>query len=211
MRLYKITHIKLCFVFLQVFCIIENIPSSCSEYISLDEPPCRQDCSELQPNLQEECLNDLMEFYSYKMIKGIFNYGKTAIYAGLWVSRYEKPDDDLFENVFNSILNQYNDEKLLGGIEFSQLNSTTRSIYEQLRKYTVKKSSKLMVPYGSYPSLTCPHLCDQELVTWQMMFYLTLAVFILSSITISLYSIFLRKQYSSLKKRLNLMNYNSSN
>ncbi len=123
----------------------------------------------------------------------------------------EKPDDTLFENVFNTILKQYDDEKYLGGIEFSDLNSTTKSIFEQLRKYTVKKSSQLMVPYGSYPSLTCPNLCDQELVTWQMMFYLTLAVFILSSITISLYSIFLRKQYSSLKKRLNLLNYASAN
>ena len=37
---------------------------------------------------KEECINDLMNFYSYKMIKSVFNYGKTAIYAGLWATRH---------------------------------------------------------------------------------------------------------------------------
>lgn len=37
--------------------------------------------------MQFECLNQMMEFYSYKLIKSVFNYGKTAIYAGLWATR----------------------------------------------------------------------------------------------------------------------------
>ena len=38
--------------------------------------------------MKTECVNDLMKFYSYKMIKSVFNYGKLAIYAGLWATRH---------------------------------------------------------------------------------------------------------------------------
>lgn len=49
----------------------------------------REDCFALNETREKEkCINDLMIFYSYKMIKSVFNYGKTAIYAGLWATRH---------------------------------------------------------------------------------------------------------------------------
>ena len=49
---------------------------------------CRENCLELDDTMKEECLKEVMEFYSYKLIKSVFNYGKLAIYAGLWNTRY---------------------------------------------------------------------------------------------------------------------------
>jgi hypothetical protein len=48
----------------------------------------RENCLLLNVNEQNDCLSKQIYFHSYKVIKGIFNYGKTAIYAGLWASRY---------------------------------------------------------------------------------------------------------------------------
>lgn len=192
--------------------ILSYIPHSYAEYASLDEPSCREDCFSLtEPGRQDECLTAMMEFYSYKMIKGIFNYGKTAIYAGLWNNRYEKADPELFKDVFDAVLKQYNSTSVLGGLDYDQLNTTASFIFEQLEKYSVKQSSGQLIEYGSYPSLQCPNYCSHEVGTWQAMFYLSLTIFILSAITISLYSIFLRKQYDSLKGRLKVLKYTANN
>lgn len=85
-----------------------SIYSTKCDYISADEPECRlnwinlaikivrliifvifrEDCLKLNETLQTECLNQMMQFYSYKYIKSVFNFGKSAIYAGLWATRF---------------------------------------------------------------------------------------------------------------------------
>ena len=123
----------------------------------------------------------------------------------------EKPDPKLFGKVFTDVLNMYQNASILGGIDFKDLNTTTFKIFDRLAKYAGKQSSKDLINYGSYPSLQCPTLCNHEIITWQAMFYLSLVIFILSAITISLYSIFLRKQYDSLKERLKVLKYSANN
>jgi hypothetical protein len=53
-------------------------------YISSD------DCfkGELNDQDKNSCLKAYMEFYSYKLVKSMFNFAKTSVYAGLWASRY---------------------------------------------------------------------------------------------------------------------------
>lgn len=113
----------------------------------------------------------------------------------------------MFETLFQSILNEYNKNEILGSIDFSELNATTQNIFENLKQYSGRKLTTDDIPYGSYPTLVCPNQCTNEVVTWQALFYLSLAIFILSAITITLYSIFLRKQYDSLKSRLKVLKY----
>ena len=82
-----------------------------SEYANEDEPRCRlalfsiyknqiyliinlnlnrDDCFSSQITEQEKnnCLKTYMEFYSYKLVRSMFNFAKTSVYAGLWVNRY---------------------------------------------------------------------------------------------------------------------------
>ncbi len=56
----------------------------------------REDCFNLNETLKEDCLKEGMEFYSYKRIKSVFNYGKTAIYAGLWNTRYVRFNEESY-------------------------------------------------------------------------------------------------------------------
>jgi len=49
----------------------------------------REDCSLITTGKEkDECLEKYMKFHSYKVVKSLFNYAKTAIFAGLWVNRY---------------------------------------------------------------------------------------------------------------------------
>ncbi len=79
-----------------------------------------------------------------------------------------------------------------------------------LKTYSGNRLRDADIPYASYPSLACPIQCTNEIVTWQAMFYFSLAIFILCAITITLYSIFLRKQYQSLKSRLKALKYSTN-
>ena len=63
------------------------------------------------------------------------------------------------------------------------------------------------IPYASIPSLQCPVLCSYDLSAWKTLFFISMSIFILALITISLYTIFLRKQYLSLKTRLKKIKY----
>lgn len=123
----------------------------------------------------------------------------------------EKPDLDLFERVFRKNLDSYNNQNILGTLKFDDLNKTANYIFNQLKSFTVKREKNQEVPYASYPSLKCPVPCTYELVTWQTLFGVSCAIFVLCLITISLYSIFLRKQYISLKNRLKNIKYSKVN
>jgi len=171
------------------------------EYVNEDEPECRSDCSALT-NVNEisACKKQHLEFYSFRMIKSMFNFAKVSIFAGLWVERYEKANEQLFERIFHETLLSYDNSAVLGTLKFEQLNESATYIYDQLKRYTLKQDKE--IPYKSYPSLKCPTPCSYELVTWQTLFGISLTVFILSVITISLYTVFLRTQYMSLKNRL---------
>ena len=48
----------------------------------------RDDCLRGNTTDKPKCYQQLIEFYSYKLVKSIFNYGKISIYAGLWVKRF---------------------------------------------------------------------------------------------------------------------------
>ena len=109
---------------------------------------------------------------------------------------------NLFKNVFQRNLEAYNNSEILGSLSFEDLTKTANYVYEQLEKFTLNKTEEEQVQYENYPSLKCPIPCTYELLTWQTLFGLSVAIFVLCMITISLYSIFLRKQYVSLKSRL---------
>ena len=47
----------------------------------------RENCLALNDTMKFECLNQMIEFYTYKYLKGVFNFGKSAVYAGLWAKR----------------------------------------------------------------------------------------------------------------------------
>jgi hypothetical protein len=177
------------------------------EYVSEGDLPCRETCDDLEGTDKAECLREYMEFYSYKLVNSMFNYGKVAIYAGLWASRYEQPDLDLFKNVFIRNLELYNSTALLGSIPFEDLNKTASFVFAKFEQFTLQRSEADQVPYESYPSLKCPVPCTYELLTWKTLFGLSAAICVLCLITISLYSIFLRKQYIALKSRLKNIKY----
>ncbi len=108
-------------------------------------------------------------------------------------------------------LNSYNDSSILGQLQFGSLNQTAMFIYEKFKKYAEPLSSDEEVPYETYPSLKCPIPCTYELVTWQTLFGISLCIFLLSAITISLYSVFLRKQYNTLRTRIKNVKYINPN
>lgn len=190
------------------------VASSSGEYANEDEPPCLENCYSTRLSLNEqrnteqrnECLKAYIEFYSYKLVKSMFNFAKTSVYAGLWVNRYEYSDDNLFGNIINETLAKYNNSDILGTLKFEDLNQTVRYVYEQLKYLTIRRN-EILVKYDSYPVLQCPTPCSYELVTWQTLFYLALTIFILALITVLLYSIFLRKQYIQLKARSKNLKY----
>ena len=190
--------------------LLALIAVTTSEYANEDEPDCRDDCYSNQLSMNEEqkntCLKQYMEFYSYKLVKSMFNFAKTSVYAGLWANRYESADELLFERVFNETLANYNKPEILGSLSFEDLAQTSQYIFDQLKYLTIKRN-EVIVKYESYPSLTCPTPCSYELVTWQTLFYLALTIFILALITVMLYSVFLRKQYISLKTRAKNIKY----
>ena len=115
----------------------------------------------------------------------------------------------LFESVLMSSLASYNSSKLLGNTRFEALNRTIGEIYGKLKYLTHKQEKE--IPYKSYPSLKCPIPCSYELVTWQTLFGISVGIFFLSLVTISLYSIFLRRQYISLTNRIKSIKYTPAN
>lgn len=108
----------------------------------------------------------------------------------------------LFEKVFMNTLSKYNDPEILGRLDFDTLNKTALYLYERLKIWTQKREPSNAIPYESYPSLKCPVPCTYEYVTWQTLFYISLIIFVLALFTVSFYSIFLRRQYVSLRNRL---------
>ncbi|CAF0705604.1 unnamed protein product [Brachionus calyciflorus] len=186
---------------------------SLGEYVSEDEPPCRDNCyrESLESSEKVECVKEYMEFYSYKMVKSVFNFAKIAVYAGLWNSRNEKPDPQLFERIFQETLQNYNDSSILGNVEYDLLNRTATQLYERLRQWTVKREKNNSVPYESYPILKCPVPCNYELLTWQTLFYVSLAIFVLALFSVLFYSVFLRKQYVSLRNRFKNSKFSKAN
>lgn len=211
MFINKVSPIYVLLIFIQILflfnCQILNVNA---EYENEGEPECSSDC-DLITNLNEktQCQKKYLEFYSYKLVKSIFNFAKVSIFAGLWVNRYKESDPELFETILVKNINSYNDSNILGQLKFESLNATIIDIYNKLKRYTVKTEEE--VPYQQYPSLKCPTPCTYELVTWQTLFGISLSIFLLSLITISLYSIFLRKQYNSLRDRIKNIKYINSN
>ena len=64
-----------------------------AEYVSIDDPKCTSGCSALSDiNARTICYQDQLNFYNYKLVKSIFNFGKASIYAGLWINRYVRID-----------------------------------------------------------------------------------------------------------------------
>ncbi len=47
----------------------------------------RDSCDDLEDKTKRECLSEYMEFYTYKVIKSMFNLGRASIYVGLWATR----------------------------------------------------------------------------------------------------------------------------
>ncbi|RNA11134.1 hypothetical protein BpHYR1_009948 [Brachionus plicatilis] len=172
-----------------------------SEYVSEDDPPCVEDCNSVPLSEKSKCIQAYAEFYNYRMVKSVFNFAKVSVYAGLWNSRYEKADPMLFERVFMNTLNQYNDPAILGKLSFETLNKTALYLYERLKVWTKKREPSNAIPFESYPSLKCPTPCIYDLVTWQSLFYISLVIFVLALFTVLFYSIFLRRQYVSLRNR----------
>jgi hypothetical protein len=68
------------------------------EYASIDDPVCTSDCSSIyDSNKKLECFEKQLNFHNYKLVKSLFNYGKAAIYAGLWYNRYVSMCDLSFD------------------------------------------------------------------------------------------------------------------
>ena len=111
----------------------------------------------------------------------------------------------MFGNVSMDILKKYNNSKVLGNINFDEINSVVQAIHKSLEPYHTNAKG-VEIPYP-YPSLKCPTMCSYELFTWQTLFYVSIAIFVLALITVLLYAIFLRKQYRSLKDRLKNVRY----
>ena len=118
---------------------------------------------------------------------------------------------DLFKNVFKRNLDLYNNPNLLGSLPYENLSETANFIFAQFEKFTLNQTEEMQIPYDSYPSLKCPTPCTYELMTWKTLFGLSVVIFVLCIITISLYSIFLRKQYGALKNRMKNIKYSKVN
>jgi hypothetical protein len=112
----------------------------------------------------------------------------------------------LFGNILNETLSKYNDSEVIGSLSYNDLSTAVRQYYSQL-KYLTEKSDYIIVLYENYPTLACSTPCSYELTTWQTLFYLSLTIFVLALVTVLLYSIFLRKQYISLKARAKNVKY----
>lgn len=111
-----------------------------------------------------------------------------------------KPNPYLLGDIFNSTLKSYNDPNILGVLDYSDLQNVTEFTYTAFEPYM--SLSRDDFNYEVIPSLKCPVTCAYDLLSWQTLFYTALAVFILALIAVGLYSIFLYKQYQSLKRRL---------
>ena len=67
-----------------------------SEYVSIDDPTCTSDCSSLSDTTaRTTCYKDQLNFYNYKLVKSVFNFGKASIYSGLWINRYVREKERL--------------------------------------------------------------------------------------------------------------------
>ena len=85
------------FIFLLIALKSDLINGEFREYASNDDPVCTSDCSSIQDQKEkQECFKKQLDFHNYKLVKSIFNFGKSAIYAGLWSFRNVRLND-LFE------------------------------------------------------------------------------------------------------------------
>ena len=187
---------------------------------------------------QAECFEKLLDFHSYRLVKSVFNFGKASIYFGLWNLRYvsylaimlfflakillffnslrncscflqAKANPNLLGDIFNSTLNSYNDPNILGVLGYDDLQEVTKYTFTEFSPYM--NLTRADFNYEVIPSLKCPTTCAYDLLSWQTLFYTSLAVFVLALIAVGLYSIFLYKQYQSLKRRLKATKNSKSN
>jgi len=107
---------------------------------------------------------------------------------------------DLFDNVFEENLSLYKD--IVYPLEYNDFEEIAEYVSSQFATFReFKEDEEELIPYEAYPSLKCPTPCNYELDTWTTLFGLAVGIFALTLITIALYSLFLKKQYSALKSR----------
>ena len=89
-------------------------------------------CSNKGQLTNDNCNQEKLKFYNYKLVKSIFNYGKAAIYAGLWTGRYENPDNELFEKIFNETLDEFDRYEYLGNLKSEDFRKAALKLYEKV-------------------------------------------------------------------------------
>lgn len=131
----------------------------------------------------------------------------------VWFYLKEKSDPDLFEKVFLRTLKKYNNQTVLGNLKFQDLENTMNQLYKSFKYLTLKRGENEdpLVAYSSYPSLKCPIPCTYELLTWQTLFAISIIIFALTLFTIITYSVMLRKQNISLRKKLTKIKFTAIN
>jgi hypothetical protein len=185
-------------VFLLISILIVKLNAQLfDDYSSSDDLAC-DNCSSM--NDKSECLGKQVEYFNYKLVRSIFNFGKSAIYHGIWINRNEKADKTLFERVLNETLKEYElNMNLTGNLDYLTIDTIVRDFYLNISDYS---NGNMDIDYDKYPSLKCPTPCTYDLITWQTLFGLSVAIFLLAFITITIYSVYLHKQYSILRDRL---------
>lgn len=185
-------------LFLTILSLIVNLNAEIiDDYSSSDDLPCNS-CPSIGDT--SECLEKQVEYFNYKLVRSIFNFGKSAIYNGIWTNRYEKADKGLFERILNETLREYeSNADSTGNLDYKTLEALVRGFYSNISDYS---NGNIEVEYEKYPSLKCPTPCTYDLITWQTLFGLSVAIFVLAFITITIYSVYLHKQYSMLRSRL---------
>lgn len=80
----------------------------------------------------DNCNQEKLKFYNYKLVKSIFNYGKAAIYAFLWNNRYENSEKELFEKIFLETLNEYDNYQYLGNFKSEDFRTAALNLYAKV-------------------------------------------------------------------------------
>jgi hypothetical protein len=178
--------------------------SNMVEYASYDSPECIHDCFELEEVERSGCLETQLNYFTYRLVKSVYNYGKLAIYAGVWVNRYYKQrDETLFKKTFYDILASYNQSNFMGQIDYAKFNILAENILSKVDQYTNQT-----IEYEKYPSLACPVECTYDIATWKTIFGLSFSIFLLALVTTGIYSVYLHKQYKLIRNRLKKLNLN---
>jgi hypothetical protein len=173
------------------------------DYVAYDEPECVENCLAQLETERDKCFEKQLNYLNYRLVKSVFNIGKSAIYAGMWLERFKNPDPDLFKNVFYDILTDYNESNLIGVINYSKFYNLAENINSKIIYLTNQT-----IAYDQYPSLSCPVQCTYDLAMWKTLFGLSFSIFVLALVTIGIYSVYLHKQYKLIRNRLKKLNLN---